>query len=80
MAVLSVASVLVIGWFALYATVTQQLQVLYYLLLLLPICFLTTTAHARIERLTAVDYALAAVSFAATLWFVDQSSSATPTG
>ena len=69
-AVLSVASVLVIGWFALYATVTQQVQVLYYLLLLLPICFLTTTAHSRIERLTAVDYALAAVSFAATLWFV----------
>ncbi len=69
-ALLSVSSVLVIGWFALYATVTQQLQVLYYLLLLLPVCFLTTTAHARIEGLTAVDYALAAVSFAATLWFV----------
>jgi TRAP transporter 4TM/12TM fusion protein len=67
---LSVFAVVVISWFALYATVTQQLQVLYYLLLLLPVCFLTTTAHARIDRLTAVDYALAAVSFAATLWFV----------
>lgn len=69
-AIASVLSVLVIGWFALYATATQQLQVLYYLLLLLPISFLTTTAHARIERLTAVDHILAAVSFAATLWFL----------
>jgi TRAP transporter 4TM/12TM fusion protein len=67
---LSLASVFVISYFALYATVTQQLQVLYYLLLLLPISFLTTTAHARIDRLTAIDYVLAAVSFVATLWFV----------
>jgi len=69
-AALSLGAVLVISYFALYATVAQQLQVLYYLLLLLPICFLTTTAHARIERLTAIDYVLAAVSFVAALWFV----------
>ena len=69
-AALSVGAVLLIGWFALYATVTQQLQVLYYLLLLLPISFLTTTAHARLQRLTIIDYVLAAISFLATLWFV----------
>jgi TRAP transporter 4TM/12TM fusion protein len=69
-AIMSVLAVGVIGWFALFGTVTQQLQVLYYLLLLLPISFLTTTAHYRADRLTALDYALAAISFFATLWFV----------
>ena len=68
-AALSVAAILAIGWFALVATVTQQFQAIVYLLLLLPISFLTTTAHARIERLTAIDYALAAISFLAALWF-----------
>ena len=68
-ATLSVAAIFAIGWFALVATVTQQFQAIVYLLLLLPISFLTTTAHARIERLTAIDYALAAISFAAALWF-----------
>jgi TRAP transporter 4TM/12TM fusion protein len=70
LAVLSVLAIVVISWFALYATATQQLQVLYYLLLLLPISFLTTTAHLKIERLMLLDYLLAAVAFAATLWFV----------
>jgi len=69
-AALSLLAIIVISWFALVATVTQQLQVLYYLLLLLPISFLTTTAHARIDRLTPLDYLLAAIAFAATLWFV----------
>jgi TRAP transporter 4TM/12TM fusion protein len=69
-ALMSVLAVGVIGWFALFGTVTQQLQVLYYLLLLLPISFLTTTAHFRADRLSIVDYALAAISFLATLWFV----------
>jgi TRAP transporter 4TM/12TM fusion protein len=69
-AVMSVLAVGVIGWFALFGTVTQQLQVLYYLLLLLPISFLTTTAHFRADRLSVIDYTLAAISFLATLWFV----------
>lgn len=68
-AALSVAAIIAIGYFALIATVTQQFQAIVYLLLLLPISFLTTTAHARVERLTVVDYALAAVSFTAVLWF-----------
>src|SRR5688572_3366777 len=68
-AALSVAAVLAIGWFALYATVTQQFQAIVYLLFLLPISFLTTTAHARIERLTFIDYALAAIAFVSALWF-----------
>jgi TRAP transporter 4TM/12TM fusion protein len=68
-AVLSVIAIFAIGWFALIATVTQQFQAIVYLLLLLPISFLTTTAHARAERLGAIDYALAALSFAAVLWF-----------
>jgi TRAP transporter 4TM/12TM fusion protein len=69
-AVLSVLAVFVVSWFALFATVTQQLQVLYYLLLLLPISFLTTTAHYRAARLSLLDHALAAIAFLATLWFV----------
>lgn len=79
LAVLSVLAIVVISWFALYATATQQLQVLYYLLLLLPISFLTTTAHLKIERLMLLDYVLAAVAFAATLGS-SSTSSATPTG
>ena len=69
-ALMSVLAVGVIGWFALFGTATQQLQVLYYLLLLLPISFLTTTAHYRADRLGILDYALAVMSFLATLWFV----------
>jgi TRAP transporter 4TM/12TM fusion protein len=69
-AMLSVAAVLVVSWLALVATVTQQFQVLLYLLLLLPISFLTTTAHSRAERLGVLDYVLAAVCFVATGWFV----------
>ena len=68
-ALLSVVAIVAISWFALVATVTQQFQAIVYLLLLLPISFLTTTAHARIERLGPIDYALAAISFAAALWF-----------
>lgn len=68
-AALSVAAIVAIGWFALIATVTQQFQAIIYLLLLLPISFLTTTAHPRRDRLGAIDYALAAISFAAALWF-----------
>ena len=68
-AVLSTIAIFAISWFALVATVTQQYQAIIYLLLLLPISFLTTTAHTRIDRLTVVDYLLAAISFAAALWF-----------
>jgi TRAP transporter 4TM/12TM fusion protein len=67
---LSVAAVFVIGYLALFGFVTQHMQVALFLLLLLPVCFLTTTWSPNVERLTFVDYAFTAVSVAASLWFV----------
>jgi TRAP transporter 4TM/12TM fusion protein len=69
-AAFSVVAVFLVGWLALFGTVTQHHQVSLFLLLLLPIAFLTTTCSARIERLTAIDFGLAALSFAASGWFV----------
>jgi hypothetical protein len=51
------------GWFALFGTVTLQLQVLYYLLSLLPISFSTTTGRYRAVRISSPSSALAAISF-----------------
>jgi TRAP transporter 4TM/12TM fusion protein len=69
-ALLSILAVLLISWLALFGTVTQHHQVALFLVLLLPVSFLTTTASSRVARLTAVDFALAAVALAASAWFV----------
>lgn len=68
-AAFSVAAVLLIGWLALFGVVTQHHQVALFLVLLLPISFLTTTATARTNRLTLLDVALAASGFFASGWF-----------
>jgi TRAP transporter 4TM/12TM fusion protein len=65
----SATAVVIIGWIALFGLTTQHLQVSIFLLLLLPIGFLTTTANSRLERLTPVDYLFALVSFATAGWF-----------
>lgn len=68
-AVFSVLAVLVIGYEALFGVATSHLQISLFLLLVLPISFLTTTATPNRERLTALDYALAVLSFAVSAWF-----------
>ena len=59
-AALSVVATLVISYYALFAHATQHYQVSVFLALLLPICFLTTTLHARIDIVTPVDWFLGA--------------------
>jgi TRAP transporter 4TM/12TM fusion protein len=69
-ALLSVIAVFLISWLALFGVVTQHQQVGLFLLLLLPIAFLTTTASAGNDRLTAIDLALTIVAAATSAWFV----------
>ncbi|MDB5569487.1 MAG: hypothetical protein JWN93_670 [Hyphomicrobiales bacterium] len=66
---LSLLAVFLICWLALVAHATQHLQISLFLLLLLPICFLTTTVSARVERTLPVDWALGVVGAGAALWF-----------
>jgi TRAP transporter 4TM/12TM fusion protein len=68
-AVLSVVASILIGWLALFGVATDHLQISLFLALLLPIAFLTTTAKQGIERLTVIDYALAAISCAVGAYF-----------
>jgi TRAP transporter 4TM/12TM fusion protein len=68
-AAFSVLAVFLITWLALFGIATQHLQVSLFLVLLLPIAFLTTTASARLDRLTPIDLALAVASFAVSVWF-----------
>jgi TRAP transporter 4TM/12TM fusion protein len=68
-AALSLGAVIVIGWFALFGVATQHHQVALFLLLLLPIAFLSTTATARTAQLTPLDFILAAMGFAVSGWF-----------
>jgi len=66
---LSVAATLAISYYALFAHATQHYQVSIFLALMLPICFVTTTLHARVERLTPFDWLLGAAGSAAAIWF-----------
>ena len=68
-ATLSVIAVLLICYLALVAHVTSHLQVSLFLVLLAPICFLTTTIHPDVRGTTAVDVAFAIATTAAAGWF-----------
>lgn len=68
-AILSVIAVFLIGWLALFGVATQHHQVALFLVLLLPISFLTTTATARANHLLPVDFLFAAAGCAASGWF-----------
>ncbi len=68
-AVASVVAVFLITYMALFGIATQHLQVSLFLVLLMPICFLTTTVSSGVTRLTWFDYVLAGLSFAASVWF-----------
>jgi TRAP transporter 4TM/12TM fusion protein len=66
---LSLVASLGIAWLALYGFVTDHLQIALFLVLLLPIAFLTTTSAQGVERLTPIDYGLAVVSSLVAAWF-----------
>ena len=68
-AAFSVIAVFLIGWLALFGIATQHHQVALFLVLLLPISFLTTTSTSRAQQLAPPDFALAVVGFAASGWF-----------
>ncbi len=68
-AALSVLATFVISYYALFAHATQHYQVSIFLALLLPICFLTTTLHARIDTITPIDWFLGLAGSAASIWF-----------
>jgi len=59
---LSVIATLIISYYALFAHASQHFQIAIFLVLLLPVCFLTTTLHPRIERLTLWDWLIGAIS------------------
>lgn len=66
---LSVVATVAISYYALFAHATQHYQVSIFLALMLPICFVTTTLHARIEQVTALDWLLGFTGSAAAIWF-----------
>lgn len=68
-ATLSVIAVFLISYLALFAYATEHFQVSLFLVLLTPICFLTTTIHADVDRLTPLDWALGLLGAAAAGWF-----------
>jgi TRAP transporter 4TM/12TM fusion protein len=50
--------------------ISEHKQVSYFLTLILPIGFLTTTISKRFGRLTPIDYLLALISFGVGVWYV----------
>jgi TRAP transporter 4TM/12TM fusion protein len=68
-AVFSVIAAFLISYLALYGIATDHLQVALFLVLLLPICFVTTTVSRGFTRLSALDVALAAIGLACAAWF-----------
>ncbi len=65
----SVIAAFLVTYMALYGIATQHLQISLFLVLLLPICFLTTTVSNKVDHLTLIDYFFALFSFAASIWF-----------
>ena len=68
-ALFSVVAAFLITDLALFGVATQHLQVSLFLILLLPMAFVTTTASARHTRLTPWDYLLAFIALACSIWF-----------
>ncbi len=66
---LSLVAVFLICYLALVAHATQHFQVSLFLVLLMPICFLTTTVSAEVDRTLPIDWALALVGAGSALWF-----------
>src|SRR5258708_16482386 len=68
-AAFSVAAVFLITYLALFGVATVHLQISLFLTLILPMAFLTSTASARLQHLTLLDYILAAAGFGVSVWF-----------
>jgi TRAP transporter 4TM/12TM fusion protein len=68
-AVISVAATLIIAYYALFAFANQHYQSSVFLALILPICFITTTLHPRIHKVTVIDWLLGLAGSAAAIWF-----------
>lgn len=68
-AVISVLLTLVIAWYALYMPVSEHKQISYFVALMFPIGFLTTTISKSFPRLTPLDYLLAMISFGTGAWY-----------
>ena len=68
-ATFSVLASFIITYLALFGVATDHLQISLFLVLILPIAFVTTTATRRLAGLTAIDYAFAVLSFACSAWF-----------
>ncbi len=66
---LSVLAVIVVTWLALFGIASQHLQVSIFLVIMMPMAFLTTTAMSTVTRIGAVDWTLALASVAASGWF-----------
>jgi len=69
-ATLSVLASGIVTWLALFGTASEHLQISWFIFLVFPIVFLTTTVSRRFERLGIADYALAVVAAAVGLWFI----------
>ena len=65
----SVLAVIVVTWLALFGIASQHLQVSIFLVLMMPMAFLTTSAVSTATRIGLVDWVLALASIAASGWF-----------
>ena len=68
-AVTSVVLTAVIAWYALYMPVSEHKQIAYFIALIFPIGFLTTTISKSFTRLTPLDYLLSILSFGTGAWY-----------
>lgn len=59
-----------IGWYAFYGITNEHFHGAVFLLVMLPVIFLTTTASRAVQRLTVFDYGLAAASVAVSVYYV----------
>jgi TRAP transporter 4TM/12TM fusion protein len=69
-AALSLVASLTIAWLALFGTETHHFQVSAFILLILPIAFLTTTSFKGVARLTPLDLLLALLSALLGAWYI----------
>ncbi len=69
-AVLSLATVLTVGYLALFASASQHLHISWFILFFFPLSFLTTSMAKGSVRLTFIDVALALVCAGLGAWFI----------
>ncbi|MEQ8696482.1 MAG: TRAP transporter fused permease subunit, partial [Bauldia litoralis] len=70
----AVALSIYIGWYAFYGVTNEHLHGAVFLLVMLPVIFLTTTVSRAVHRITPLDYALAAASVAVCVYYIANDS------